>query len=39
MLIEAVRLDAGRLMLKALTLSPPRKGNRTINTNSLYSLA
>ena len=36
--VRATRLTAGRTMIKAITMSPPRSGNRTINTNSLYSL-
>ena len=36
--VEVTRLEAGRLMLKALTLSTPRAGNKSVSVNSLYSL-
>ena len=35
---RATRLDAGRLMLKAVTMATPRAGNRSVSTSSLYAL-
>jgi hypothetical protein len=36
--VRASKLESGRLMLKALTLSSARAGNKSVSTNSLYSL-
>lgn len=36
--VEVLRITMGRLMLKALTMSSPRSGNRSISTSSLYAL-
>ena len=36
--IVATRLNAGRLMLKAVTMSSPRPGNRSVSVSSLYAL-
>ena len=37
-IVRATRLDAGRLMLKAVTMATPRAGNRSVSTSSLYAL-
>ena len=36
--VHATRVEAGRLMLKALTISSAKAGNKSVSTNSLYSL-
>lgn len=36
--VRAVRVEMGRLMIKAITLSPPRAGNKTMSINTLYAL-
>lgn len=36
--VQPITLTAGRLMIKAVTVSPPRAGNKSIGVNSLYSL-
>ena len=36
--VRASRLEAGRLVLKAITISSPRAGNRSVSVNSLYAL-
>jgi hypothetical protein len=36
--VRVEQLDAGRLMIKALTMSVPRPGNRSVSTSSLYAL-
>lgn len=38
LIIKALRITSGRLMLKAVTMSSPRAGNRSVSTSSLYAL-
>lgn len=39
LVVSTTRLSTGRVMLKAITVSSPRAGNRSVSTSSLYALA